>query len=147
MLERLDHINIVVSRLEEAREFFLRLGFVERDQAELAGDWISAIVGLKDVQARYVALELPGSVTRVELIEYLSPPTEADPAIGRANRLGFRHLAFAVPDIEAEVARLQAEGISFLSEIKTFAKTGKKLVYFYGPDSILLELAEYPKRD
>lgn len=144
MIQRLDHINIVVSNLEEAREFFLNFGFVEQDAAELAGEWISAIVGLEGVRARYVALHLPGSTTNLELIEYQSPPSGRDPATGRANQIGFRHLAFAVDDIEGEIERLRRAGIAFLSEVRTFAKTGKKLVYFYGPDSILLELAEYP---
>jgi catechol 2,3-dioxygenase-like lactoylglutathione lyase family enzyme len=145
MIQRLDHINIVVGNLEEAREFFLHFGFVELDAAELAGEWISSIVGLAEVRARYVALHLPGSTTNLELIEYQSPPSGRDPDTGRANRIGFRHLAFAVDDIEAEIARLKKRGIVFLSEVKTFSKTGKKLVYFYGPDSILLELAEYAR--
>lgn len=145
MIQRLDHINIVVSNLEAAREFFLTFGFIELDQAELSGDWISAIVGLDDVRARYVALHLPGSSTNLELIQYLSPPSGQDPATGRANQIGFRHLAFAVDNIADEIERLRQAGVTFLSEVKTFAKTGKKLVYFYGPDSILLELAEYPQ--
>lgn len=146
MIQGLDHINIVVSNLEEARTFFLNFGFIEQDAAELAGDWISAIVGLAEVRARYVALHLPGSTTNLEIIEYLSPASGRDPATGRANQIGFRHLAFAVDNIEVEVARLQRAGISFLSEVQTFARTGKKLVYLYGPDAILLELAEYPTR-
>ena len=48
-------------------------------------------------------------------------------------------------DIEAEVLRLQAHGVQFISPVQTWAKTGKKLVYFYGPDGILLELARYPE--
>jgi hypothetical protein len=34
--------------------------------------------------------------------------------------------------------------VAFLSPVLTWAKTGKRLVYLYGPDGILLELAEYP---
>ena len=146
MIQELDHINIVVSNLEEARAFFLNFGFIEHDAAELTGDWISSIVGLEGVRARYVALHLPGSTTNLELIEYQSPPSSRDPATGRANQIGFRHLAFAVDNIEEEVARLRQAGIAFLSEVQTFARTGKKLVYLYGPDAILLELAEYPAR-
>lgn len=144
MIQKLDHINIVVSNLEEARDFFLRFGFVELDKAELSGAWISAIVGLENVQAHYVALHLPGSTTNLELIEYKSPPSGRDPGTGLANQIGFRHLAFAVDNIEDEIARLRSVGVQFLGELRTFAKSGKKLVYFYGPDSILLELAEYP---
>ncbi len=38
MIQGLDHINIVVSNLEEARAFFLNFGFIEHDAAELTGD-------------------------------------------------------------------------------------------------------------
>ena len=36
MIQGLDHINIVVSNLEEARTFFLNFGFIEQDAAELS---------------------------------------------------------------------------------------------------------------
>ena len=145
MIERLDHINIVVSDLEKARDFFLLFGFRECSFSELSGEWISSLVGLEDVRARYVALTLPGSNTNIELIEYTSPKSERDSQLSKANQIGFRHLAFAVDDIEAKVRRLTETGIAFLSPVRTYEKSGKKLVYFHGPDGILLELAEYPK--
>jgi len=145
MIERLDHINIVVSNLEEARDFFFLFGFRECSFSELSGEWISSIVGLEDVRARYVALALPGSNTNIELIEYTSPKSEHGSQLSKANQIGFRHLAFAVDDIEAEVRRLTEAGIAFMSPVRTYEKSGKKLVYFHGPDGILLELAEYQK--
>ena len=65
--------------------------------------------------------------------------------MGKANQIGVRHIAFAVDDIEVEVERIKARGVRFISGIQTWEQTGKKLVYFYGPDGILLELAQYPK--
>ena len=79
------------------------------------------------------------------LIEYKSPKSERDPRLGKSNQIGLRHLAFAVDDIETEVRRLTEAGIEFMSSVRTYEKSGKKLVYFHGPDGILLELAEYPK--
>ena len=38
---------------------------------------------------------------------------------------------------------MKSRGIEMLSEIQTYPVTGKKLVYFLGPDNILLELTEY----
>jgi catechol 2,3-dioxygenase-like lactoylglutathione lyase family enzyme len=143
MLKRLDHINIVVTDLSKAREFFLNLGFEEGDSSTLSGEWISAIVGLEGVDASYVSLHLPGSETAIELLEYRHPASNRDPDMGKANQLGFRHLAFAVSDIEATVRKLRQMEVEFLSDIQTYEKTGKRLVYFYGPDGILLELAQY----
>ncbi len=60
--------------------------------------------------------------------------------------MGFRHLVFEVDDIHAEVRHLKKAGINFLREVKTYEATGKQLIYFYGPDKILLELAQYPER-
>ncbi len=142
---KLDHINIVVSNLKKAKDFFIQFGFKEKDSSELSGDWISSIVGLENVKAYYVALSLPGSNINIELIEYIEPVSECDSCISKANQIGFRHLAFAVDDIEAEVQKLKKIGIKFLSSVKTYEKSRKKLIYFYGPDGILLELAEYPK--
>ena len=145
MLEKIDHINIVVSDLENARNFFITLGFAETHSAELSGDWISSIVGLKEVRARYIALSFPGSETSIELIKYFSPASPLEDGLAQANRPGYRHLAFAVKGIETIVKDLRGKGVSFLGDIQTFPATGKKLVYFRGPEGILLELAEYPE--
>ncbi len=143
MLKKINHINIVVSNLDETKAFFIQLGFEVGDESELTGEWISSIVGLPDVRARYVTLSLPGTETNLELIEYTSPPSEKGPNMDKANQIGFRHIAFEVNNIENEVCRLKDKGIKFLSAIITYPKTGKRLVYFWGPDRILLELAQY----
>lgn len=143
MLKRIDHINIVVRDLNRAKDFFIALGFKVRDQSDLSGEWISSIVGLPGVQASYVALELPGAECALELIEYSNPVGVALDETGYPNTIGLRHLAFEVQDIEAVVAKLKALDARMVGDISVYPKTGKKLVYFYGPDQILLELAQY----
>ena len=145
MIQRIDHINIVVSDLEGATRFFLNLGFEKMAASSLSGRQMSAVTGLADIEAEYVALSLPGADTHLELIQYLSPPGGKDPELSKANRLGFRHLAFSVDDIEAVVQMLKDKEVEFLSDIQTWKPTGKKPVYFYGPDDILFELAQYPQ--
>ena len=144
MIKRMDHINVVVSDIEQAKAFFLNLGFEEIDCAYLSGDMFSNITGLADIEANYVALALPGAETKLELIQYITPPGGKDPGLGQANQIGLRHIAFAVDDIQAEVRRLKAKGIRFQSEIQTWERSGKQIVYFCGPEGILLELAQYP---
>ncbi|KHE93139.1 putative lyase [Candidatus Brocadiaceae bacterium S225] len=143
MLKNINHVNIVVSNLDETKAFFILLGFEVGDEAELSGEWISSIVGLPDVEARYVTLSLPNTETNLELIEYASPPSGKDPYMDRANQIGFRHIAFEVDNIDDEVSRLKDKGIKFLSAVHTYPNTGKQLVYLWGPDRILLELAQY----
>lgn len=145
MIKRIDHINIVVSNLGHATQFFRKLGFDASAPAELSGEWISSIVGLPEVQAHYVVLTHSGSSANIELLEYHQPRSNKDPQTGIPNQIGFRHLAFEVDDIEQEVAELKKNGIQLLSEIQIYKRTGKKLVYFFGPDGILLEMAEYPR--
>ncbi len=58
-----------------------------------------------------------------------------------ANTLGVRHIAFAVEDIEAVVAKLKEKGSETLSEIQDFEGT-YKLCYVRGPEGIILEVAE-----
>jgi catechol 2,3-dioxygenase-like lactoylglutathione lyase family enzyme len=147
MIKRLDHLNIVVSDLQRASAFFTLLGFRSSDPAALSGEWISSIVGLKDVQARYVILSHPGSDATIELLEYQNPSSERDADLDKANQIGYRHIAFEVDDIEMEVERLKKSGVKFISDVKVYEKTGKKLAYLYGPEGILLELAQYPKKE
>ncbi len=143
MLKKINHVNIVVSNLDKTKAFFIQLGFTVGDESGLSGEWISNIVGLKNVIARYTTLSLPGTETSLELIEYKSPKSAQDPNMHKANQIGFRHIAFEVENIEDVVYRMKDKGIKFISPIQTYPKTGKRLVYFWGPDNILLELAQY----
>jgi catechol 2,3-dioxygenase-like lactoylglutathione lyase family enzyme len=147
MIQRMDHINVVVSDIEQARVFFEKIGFEEIDSADLSGDTFAVATGLEDIEAKFVALALPGAQTKLELIQYIMPSGGIDPRIAQANQIGLRHIAFAVDDIQAEVGRMKANGIEFRSDIQTWEQSGKKIVYFYGPDGILLELAEYPDKN
>ncbi len=83
----------------------------------------------------------------IELLHFSNPKPLSDPDCGYPNRIGFRHLAFSVKDIEQTVSRLKEFGVPFLSPVRTWEKTGKRLVYFHGPDGILLELAQYKKSE
>ena len=144
MITRIDHLNIVVSDLEKAKEFFLLLGCTEGINSELDTDFLETLTGMRCAGGKFVALHHPGSNVSIELLKFDAvAPGEA--GIGLANRIGLRHLAFAVTDIEAEVRRLRDHGVEFVGDVQTWQKTGKRLIYFHGPDGILLEFAQYPE--
>ena len=143
MLQNIDHINIVVKDLERVKRFFISLGFVVQDQSRLQGAWISKTVGLDNVDAAYVRLTLPGDRASLELIQFKNPPLVQIPGPDRANTQGLRHLAFRVDNIVKAVSFLKDQGIEPVSSIQAYAPTQKKLVYFRGPEGILLELAQY----
>jgi len=144
MIARIDHLNIVVSDLDAAKEFFFLLGFTEGINSVLEAAFLEKVTGILGARGRFVALHHPGSDLSIELLKF-EPGSVGDGGNGRADLIGMRHLAFAVTDIEAEVRRLEGHGVKFIGPVQTWEKTGKKLVYFHGPDGILLEFAQYPQ--
>jgi catechol 2,3-dioxygenase-like lactoylglutathione lyase family enzyme len=151
MIARIDHVNIVVADLERMVEFYTALlGLTETKRVTISGDWVAATVGLKDVHADVVYLELPEG-PRIELIRYNKPTMDRPANIDKPQSPGLRHLAFTVSDIEALVAKLQARGVRFFSAVQTVPSTQvtyandvrKRLVYFQDPEGNLLELCEY----
>ncbi len=144
-VERIDHINIVVKDLDQVKDFFLSLGFTQEDESNLEGNWISETVGLEEVAARYVKLTLPGDRVSVELLQFHHPPIIEISSHRLANTQGYRHVSYRVKEIEETVSFLKNRGINPLSPIQEYTKLSKKLVYFRGPEGILLELAQYPE--
>ncbi len=140
-VEGIHHINIVVSDLKSAVDFFKALGFVVFEEKELFGDWIDEVVGLEGVRASYAALKIESSPVVIELLQYLNPIGDRCKSVSLPNTLGIRHIALKVNDIEAEVSKLKKLGVEFFSDIKT-NPYGKKMCYLSGPDGIILELAE-----
>ena len=151
LIARVDHVNIVVRDTQPMVVFYRDvLGMKVTKDVNISGDWIEQVVGLKDVEARVVYLELP-SGPRLELIEYESPAMIDSDQLGQPQMRGLRHLAFAVNDIDEVHKRLDAAGVQFMSSVQqvpdaqvTFdASARKHLVYFRDPDGNLLELCQY----
>ena len=140
----IDHINIVVRDLDRVASFFECLGFVRQRRDALEGAWISRIVDLPEVKAEYIAMEIPGTPTKLELIRYDHPLPEVEEGdISVPNRLGYRHLAVIVDDIEETIENLGADHIHCFSDPVLYEPTGKSLLYLRGPENILVELAAY----
>lgn len=143
MLKKIDHINIVVKDLYAAKKFFLDLGFNVLHEGSLTGTWMDAVTDLTNVKATYVSLGLKDGQTNLELIQYDVPSDMSHVEKSLPNQLGYRHLAFEVANIEGIVAKLKKKGYTFFSDIQVYEPSSKKLCYFYGPEGIILELAEY----
>jgi catechol 2,3-dioxygenase-like lactoylglutathione lyase family enzyme len=143
--KKIDHINIVVQDLEEAKIFFLELDFTITHTGILTGKWIDTLTQMKNVKAEYASLQLSKTETKLELLKFYLPRGIHDSKKNILNQIGLRHIAFEVEDIEKVVAKLKTKGVHFLSEIQEYKQTNKKLCYFEGPEGIILELAEYKK--
>lgn len=141
---RIDHVGINVNDLAAAKAFFLELGFELEGEGSLEGAWLDRIVGLNDVKTSFAFFRVPGgqpSQANIELIKYHRPLDENGIQQTYANTLGIRHIAIAVEDIEAVVARLKKCGADTFSDIQDYEGI-YKLCYIRGPEGIILELAE-----
>ena len=137
----MDHVGVVVDDLEAAIEFFVELGLEPGGRATVEGDWVDRIVGLEGVRTDFAFVQTPDGHGRLELIEFRSPPHDGDAAPAPANAPGIRHLAFAVDDINAVLARLRARGAELVGEVVRY-ENSYWLCYVRGPEGIIIELAE-----
>jgi len=140
-IRRMDHTGIVVEDLADAVAFFVELGLELEGEASVEGDWVDRIVGLEGVRAQIAMLQAPDGHGRIELTQFQSPSPGGGDGHAPANALGIRHVTFAVDDIEAVVARLQARGGELIGELVRY-RDSYRLCYLRGPQGIIIELAE-----
>ncbi|MBU8915810.1 VOC family protein [Neobacillus sp. 114] len=138
-IHRIDHVGIIVNDLTAAKEFFVDFGL--EVQGEWEGKWIDQVVGLNDVKVACVGLRAPDGQAWIELIKFYSSSDEREIQQPFANTLGMQHIAFAVEDIEAVVAKLKKKGTEIFSGIQQY-EDSYKLCFVRGPEGIILELAE-----
>ena len=137
----MDHVGIVVDDLEDAVAFFATLGLELQGEAPVEGDWVDRVVGLEGVRAQIAILRTPDGHGGLELAKFHTPSTDGGYQRAPANAPGFRHLSFAVEDIDAVVARLRARGAELVGEVGRY-KDRYRLCYLRGPEGIIVELAE-----
>ena len=141
LIQRIDHVGIIVNDLSGATEFFQDLGLEVKGEWEMEGDLMGYAIGLKDVKVACVGLGTPDSVTWIELIKFISPKSEKSPQKPLVNELGLRHICFTVKHIDAIVEKLKKKGTEIFSEIQQY-EDKYKLCYVRGPEGMIIELAE-----
>jgi catechol 2,3-dioxygenase-like lactoylglutathione lyase family enzyme len=140
-IQRMDHVGIVVEDLADAVAFFLELGLELQGEAPVEGDWVDRIVGLEGVQAQIAMLQTPDGHGRLELARFHTPASDGGERRAPANASGIRHVAFAVDDIDAVLARLRARGAELIGELGRY-RDSYRLCYVRGPAGIIVELAQ-----
>lgn len=144
-LQRIDHVSVNVRDLAAARAFFVDLGLEVVREGAVAGAWADRVTGLDGVKAEWVMLRTPGGETNIEFISFSSPADDGTLPQPSFNAPGIRHIAFAVEDIDAVVARLKHSGAEAFSEIERF-EDGDTLCFVRGPEGMIIELEEHPTR-
>ncbi len=137
----MDHVGIVVDDLPAATAFFVELGLKLQGEASVEGGWVDRVVGLEGVQAEIAMMETPDGHGRIELAKFHAPSGQGGDRHAPANTLGIRHVTFAVDDIDAVLAGLQARGAELVGEVERY-KNSYRLCYVRGPEGIIVELAE-----
>jgi catechol 2,3-dioxygenase-like lactoylglutathione lyase family enzyme len=137
----MEHVGIVVDDLAAATELFVELGLVLQGECTVEGHWVDRVVGLKDVRADIAMMQTSDGHGRLELTKFHSPSIQGENRIVPANTPGICHIAFAVEDIDAIVARLRARGAAVVGELERYEDT-YRLCYVRGPEGIIIELAE-----
>jgi glyoxylase I family protein len=124
-LEALHHVAIICADYARSRDFYTR------------------VLGLPVLAETYRAardsykLDLQLGSAQIELFSFPDPP----PRPTRPEAAGLRHLAFAVGELDAAVAELEAEGVA-VEPIRVDELTGKRFTFFADPDGLPLELYE-----
>jgi catechol 2,3-dioxygenase-like lactoylglutathione lyase family enzyme len=145
MIKHFDHVTIVVNDIAEAKRFFGLLGFTEVASVLIKGQQFSDYMGVEGIEAEHVTLALANVLprTEVQLLKYHHPDPRPDPAIRDLTKLGFNHICFAVDDLEAEVAKLKANGVQLRNDVMIFHN--RKLVFLSELEGVTVELAEWER--
>ena len=143
MAKRFDHLTIVVRDIDRAKAFFAILGFKEAISVVIAGEPFASYMGVPGIEAEHVTLvlEMASPRTEIQLLRYRHPDPLPDAHIRDLHKLGMNHICFAVDDIEAEVAKLRANGFKTRNEIMDFHS--RKLVFLEGPEGVTVELSQW----
>ena len=143
MLQRFDHVTIVVRDMDGAKKFFNQLGFEQTLTAVISGEKFSRYMNVAGIEAEHVTLRHATASPRMEvqLLKYHHPEPVDDPQIRNLSKIGFNHVCFAVDDLDAALARLKPHGIEPKTEILDFHD--RKLVFLPGPEGITLELSQW----
>ena len=140
----ISHFGIQVADIDRSVRFYDDLLGLElvtrwvRDQ-----EYIQELVGYPGVELHVAVFRLPCSDSFLEILEYRNVERHAvDPATANP---GTAHFCLYVKNLDELYARLLAEGVSFVSPIKSpdvGPNRGGKAVYMIDPDGIRIELLE-----
>ena len=138
---RMDNVGIVVDDLKAAIAFFVELGLELEGETTVEGPSVDRVVGLDGVRSDIAMLRTPDGHGRLELSKFHTPPATTAEPNAPVNTLGYRRIMFAVTDIEAVLARLQAHGAELVGEVVQY-EDQYRLCYVRGPEGIMIALAE-----
>lgn len=140
-LMRMDNVGIVVASLDKAISFFTELGLKLAGRATIEGEWAGRVTGLGDQHVEVGMMVTPDGHSRLELSQFLTPPTISDHRTAPVNALGYLRVMFTVKDIDEVVSRLSKHGAQLVGEMVQY-ENAYRLCYIRGVEGLLIGLAE-----
>ena len=140
-IERMDHVGVIVDDLAAAIEFFMALGLEVEGRQSVEGESVDRVIGLEGARSDIAMMQTPDGHSRLELVEFHSPPYAGEHSPEPSNAPGIRHVTFAVDDVDAVLADIRGHGAELVGEVENYENV-YKLCYVRGPAGIIIELAE-----
>lgn len=140
-LLRMDNVGIVVESLDNTIPFFEELGLTVEGRATIEGEWAGRVTGLSDQLVEIAMMVTPDGYSRLEICQFINPPTISDHRKAPVNALGYLRTMFAVANIDDTVMRLRKHGGQLVGEVVRY-ENSYRLCYMRGPEGILIGLAE-----
>lgn len=143
MIRHFDHVTVAVRDAAAAERFFGLLGFRREQAVVISGEQFERYMGIAGIEAEHVTLVHESATPRLEVqvLRYAKPAPPPDARVPGLEALGYNHVCFAVDDVEAEVGRLVAGGVTLRNQVMEFHD--RKLVFLDGPEGITVELAQW----
>lgn len=140
-LLRMDNVGIVVESLDNAISFFEEIGLKLEGRATVEGEWAGRVTGLGSQCVEIAMMVTPDGHSRLELSQFLTPPTISDHRTAPVNALGYLRVMFAVEDLDELVSRLIKDGAELVGKVVQY-ENSYRLCYIRGAEGLLVGLAE-----
>jgi len=125
VIKDIDHVAVVTTDVQRAAKFYTEaLGFREVGRLETSHSGTLIFLGLGGTTVELFGGGKPGS--------------------GDTGEVGYRHIALAVDDADAEYERLKAMGVEFTMEPAT-VESGLRIAFLKDPDGSPIEIMQRPK--
>lgn len=129
-ISRIHHVAVICSDYGASKAFY----------TEVLGFTVIREVYREARRSYKLDLQIPGG-GEIELFSFPDVPRR----LSYPEASGLRHLAFAVPNLDAALEHLSQRGVA-VEPVRVDEFTGKRFTFFRDPDQLPIELYEEPSR-
>jgi predicted enzyme related to lactoylglutathione lyase len=142
------HTNLVAANWRELAAFYIKVFGCKKKPPErkLRGEWLDSLTSIRNAHVEGMHLALPGygnGGPTLEIFQYSRMQRTKAPSVSHP---GFGHIAFAVRDVKATLARVERHGGSSVGSLvsTTIEGVGRiEVVYARDPEGNVVELQKW----